>query len=354
MTRKANQGLVKGIKIFVLILFIGLGRLTNGCQSPPPKQLTPAFYHWKTTYKPTATELALLRQLSVRKLYIHFFDVDWSTEIGAPAPKAEVQFATRPADVALVPVVYITNQTLMRCSPAAIPALARRIVEKVRQIGQKNGLTYAELQLDCDWTLSTRETYFRLLEKIRKDFNGPISATIRLHQIKFPDQTGVPPVDRVMLMFYNMADWKRSDVRNSIFDPAVANRYIGFLDDYPLPLDAVLPLFRWTVVYRNNRFLTLLNNLDAQTLKRQSFLSPGPKPNQFIACRDTTAPGFSVRRGDLFRAEACDPADLLTAKKQILSHIQTQPLTFALYHLDSTVLSPYPHAFFPSFFRSLP
>ncbi len=153
-----------------------------------------------------------------------------------------------------------------------------------------------------------------------------------------------------MLMFYNMADWKRADTRNSIYDLDVARHYTDFLEHYPLPLDVVLPLFRWTVVYRNNRFLSLLNNLDSKTLARCSFLKPETE-NRFVATRDTTALGFSIRRGDVFRAEACQNDDLTAGKQLLLSKIQNQKLTFALYHLDSTVTSSYTNAFLHSLVR---
>ena len=321
--------------------FVVLWLALIACQSSEsPKQITSAIYHWKVAYNPTRSELSQLKSLNVKKLYIHFFDVDWDARTRQPVPKAFVQFRQKSIG-SIVPVVFITNRTLVNSSPNALPELAAHITQAIKQISQPNKLTYSEVQFDCDWSTRTRDRYFRLLTLLTQQLHCPLSATIRLHQIKYTDQTGIPPVARGMLMLYNVADWKRADTRNSIYDADVANQYLSFVSTYPLPLDLVMPLFRWTVVYRNNRFLTFLNNLDRKNLANCHFLTIQPDSTRFLANQDTTAFGFSIRGGDLFRAEAVTPETLVHEKQRLLALIQNQRITFALYHLDSTILSSY-------------
>ncbi|MFC5408442.1 hypothetical protein ACFPMF_03925 [Larkinella bovis] len=327
--------------------------LLFACEKPDEKQLLPAFYYWQTTFEPTAADRQLLEQLHVQKLYVRYFDIDWDPATQSPQPKAVIRFAKKPSGLAIIPVVFITNQTLIRCPVSAIPGLAEKLVGKIRQISQQHGIAFREIQLDCDWSASSRATYFQLLQEVKNRSQVPLSATIRLHQIKYPEQTGVPPVDRGMLMFYNMADWKRPDTHNSIYDLGVARQYTHYLERYSLPLDVVLPLFRWTVVYRNKRFLTLLNAVDRSQLRALAFLKPQGE-NRFVAQLDTTALGFSIRRGDVFRAEECRPEELMAGKEELLLKIQNQKLTFALYHLDSTVTSFYSDAFLHSLFQTAP
>ncbi|GAB3880777.1 hypothetical protein GCM10028825_00900 [Spirosoma agri] len=325
------------------------------CQSPqPPKQLTPAFYHWKAVYKLTPTDKEVLRQTGVQRLYVRFFDVDWDEQRKQPTPKSVIRFAERPTNLTLIPVVFITNRTMLALPASAVPTLAQHIATKIQQIASQHHLAPREVQLDCDWSPQSRSRYFTLLKLVKKQLRVPVSATIRLHQIKYAERTGIPPVDRGMLMVYNMADWKNADTRNSILDLDVARRYIGFIDKYPLPLDAVLPLFRWTIVYRNNRFLTILNNVDGKQLSPFPFLQRQADSSRFVALRDTTVFGVSVRTGDLFRAESCREQDLTLAKNQLLSHIQNQSLTFSLYHLDSTVLASYHHAYLQTLLKPNP
>ena len=327
-------------------LLVSLWLSLLACQSTEHKKsevagvATPAFYHWKTTYAPTRPERERLKTLHVQKLYIHFFDVDWDARTHKPIPKAFVRFRQKPVG-SVVPVVFITNRTFLNLPSAGVAELATHITQAITQISQQNKIGFGEVQVDCDWSPRTRDRYFRLLSLLTKQFSCPLSATIRLHQIKYTDQTGIPPVSRGMLMLYNVADWKRADTRNSIYDTDVANQYLSFVPTYPLPLDIVLPLFRWTVVYRHNRFLTFLNNLDRKTLVNSPFLTPQADSMRFVATRDTVALGLAIQRGDLFRAEAVMAETLVTEKKRLLRQIRNQRITFALYHLDSTALAAY-------------
>jgi hypothetical protein len=113
-----------------------------------------------------------------------------------------------------------------------------------------------------------------------------------------------------------------------------------------------MPLFRWTVVYRNSRFLTFLTNIDRKTLASRNFLAAQPDTTRFVATRDTSAFGFSIRRGDLFRAESVSSEMLLSEKGRVLNQIHGNALTFALYHLDSTILAAYPRETLQHLFRS--
>jgi hypothetical protein len=332
-----------------LAAVVGLGVGLLACQ-PAEKPLlhvpTPAFYHWKSTFAPAATE----QQLATPTLYIRFFDVDWDAATRQPVPKGAITFRARPTAGRVVPVVFITNQTLLNLRPADVPELARRIVKKVQKAADSQQMTYPELQLDCDWTRSTRSRYFALLRAIAAQVRVPLSATIRLHQVKYVAQTGVPPVGRGMLMAYNIGDWKRPDTRNSILDLADLRRYTSYLPGYPLPLDVALPLFRWAVIFRNGQVLALKTNLDAAQVRagavaQQPFITPQPADStRFTVSRDTTVWGLSLRRGDLIRAEACPLTNLQLAKGMLLTQLPDQPRTFTLYHLDSATLAAYPHA----------
>lgn len=193
-----------------IIAFLALCLSLASCQSSErqstevPKQITPAFYHWKATYNPTRSEVQQLNQLKINKLYVHFFDVDWDVRTRQPIPKAFLTFRQKPPGV-VVPVVFITNRTLANLSPGGLPELATHVTEAITRISRQNAITFREVQFDCDWSGSTRDRYFKLLTLLASRLHCPLSATIRLHQIKYADQTGIPPVARGMLMLYNVA-----------------------------------------------------------------------------------------------------------------------------------------------------
>ncbi len=329
------------------LTYLAVGGALAACQPTERAQTTPptlAFYHWKTTFAPTPTDRAALDSLGAKTLYIRFFDVDWNTATHAPVPKAGVIFRQPPGNIRVVPVVYITNQTMAFLRPNNVPDLARQMVRKLIELADKQQIILSKIQLDCDWTRTTRHTYFALLRAVGQQARVPLSATIRLHQVKFAGQTGVPPVQRGMLMAYNTGDWKQPTTRNSILDLRDLTAYAHYLPGYPLPLDVALPLFRWTVAYRNNRFLALLNNVDNRALRGKINLQPQIDSTRFVVLTDTLLNGVALRRGDLLRTEAISAQTLRQTTRLLLSQLPDQKRTFTLYHLDSTLLHSYRYA----------
>jgi hypothetical protein len=312
-----------------------------------PRQIQRAFYYWKSTFSLSAFEKQMLQNLQVNRLYIKFFDVDWDATTRRAVPKAAISFAENPT-LNFVPTVFITNRTLEKLSWGGVDELATKIVQKINLQMSPVLEKYHEneLQFDCDWTLATRNKYFRLLTQIKKQLPATtkLSATIRLHQIKFYRTTGIPPVERGMLMYYNMDDWKNPKTNNSILELNVASRYANYISDYPLSLDVVLPIFSWAVLYRNNKFMTFINHLtDRDLQKRKGFLKMS-NPYRYLVQKDTIFGGIALRRGDLFRIEESRYEDLKISSQMLSQEIQTQNLTFAFYHLDSLNLSRYAYS----------
>lgn len=331
------RGLLAGVLLQVL-----------SCHQPLPKKIRPAFYYWKQTFRLDSLEQGLLGEEENPVLYLHFFDVTRDRRTGQPAPVAALVIKDSvPDSLEYIPVVYITNETLAQSPAGQMGLLATHILEKIRRLSMGIGHGYRAVQIDCDWTVATRDRYFMLLRAIRQSLHSSgkqLSVTLRLHQIKYPEKTGVPPADRGMLMFYNMGDWKQPQTRNSLYDLRTADKYLSRLGDYPLALDVVLPILRWTIVYRNGKFLTFLNYIAGDDLGQQTFLHPTEDENRFRVKTDTFAFGCGLRKGDLLRSETCRFEDLMEGKKQLLRRIHNPGLTLAIFHLDSLLLTHYTHA----------
>lgn len=313
---------------------------------PKPKDVTRAFYYWKSTFQLSGYEKQALQRYAVQRLYVKFFDVDWDMATRSAVPKATIRFAETPT-VEVIPTVFITNRTLEKLSWGGVDELAGKIVAKIDNLTPapllKKGEGESEVQIDCDWSLATRAKYFRLLTQLKKKLPAAtrLSATIRLHQIKFYRTTGVPPVERGMLMYYNMDDWKNPKTENSILDLTVAGRYADYVSDYPLPLDLVLPMFRWAVVYRNGRFLRFVNHLTHQQLSTHPLFQKSSLSNAYSVRQNGSFLGIPVRRSDLFRVEESTVENLKISTQTLAQEIQNTKATFALYHLDSLNLSYY-------------
>ena len=266
-----------GCALFFVFLF-------NGCSKPQSYPwVETSYYYWKSALNLNDDDGLFLTQNHIQRFYIRFFDLDWDDNKKAFAERAPLtlgQIKALPPEV--VPVIFIT--------PTATKHLVRRQQKNVAQeiitrcqdlLAKMNGKSLSEIQIDCDWTPSTRENYFEFLKGFRALLSKgekPIvlTATIRLHQVKYRNETGIPPVDRGVLMIYNSStplDW--SD-KNSILDESDARSYLKNISRYPLPLDIALPLYRWGAQYNNSqRFIRLfrLNPKNPEIAKSFTHLS---------------------------------------------------------------------------------
>ena len=199
-----------------------------------------SYYHWKNTYNVNAE---LLQQAKPDQLYVKFLDMGYSDKLEV----ISTVFKQQPKSNT-VPVIYIDNRVFKN---EDIEPLVTLIKKKVNQT------VYSSLQIDCDWSLSTQKKYFKLLRKLRMDYPN-LSATIRLHQVKYFKKTGVPPVKTGVLMYYNMSDIQDITTKNYILDLDIAKKYHVNFDKYPLPLNLALPLYQQIRVIRQNKVAMIL------------------------------------------------------------------------------------------------
>jgi hypothetical protein len=250
---------VRLVHAFALLLALASCKAAASSDGPPAGR---AFYYWRTTFALSSAERAALSEARVSTLYVRVFDLGWSAiESRAEPLGALTATEPAPAGVEVVPVVYVKNEVFQQLARDRIGELARTTWAAVRERTTILGAPH-QLQLDCDWTPSTRDAYFEFLRQLRQVAGVPLSATIRLHQIKFREKTGVPPVERGMLMFYNMGTFNAALGQRAIFDAPIAAQYLERLPSYPLPLDLALPVYSWTVQLRDDRVVALLQATD--------------------------------------------------------------------------------------------
>ncbi len=289
-----------------------------------------SFYYWQTVYNPDSLEMSLLQTNNIKKLYIRYFDVDVVND-NTIIPSAPIQFIENP-DVEVIPVVFITNRSISALQDANIEELAANIVKKINSIHISNTPIH-EIQIDCDWSKSTRKRYFDLLHSIKSQLfdNTTLSVTIRLHQIKFPDITGIPPVDRGVLMVYNVSDISNFDTNNSIFDSKVITKYTDKLSEYPLHLDVAFPIFRQEVMFRNGKFVKALrqrNYFDISHVKQFKRIGIS---NRFECVRDTFISNTAFLEGDVVRVENVNEKKLKQVARYILKELNNADKTTFIY-----------------------
>jgi hypothetical protein len=320
------------------------------CTEQPPKTILPAFYYWKTSFQATGLsnlEKKVLNNINNKKIYIKFFDVDWDETTHFPKPVGEL-VGYLPKDSLLkniVPTIFITNRTFLQTAENQLDTLATLILQ---QIELKIANTpFKEVQFDCDWNESSKTNYFNFLKIIHSKLNKNIqlSATIRLHQIKFYEKTGVPPVDRGMLMCYNVSDLDAPQSVNSVSEPAALKSYLKNARNYPLALDVALPIFAWGVVLRNAQAVKLIHPLrsDDADLNNNTVFAKKTAYN-FEILKNTYFKGHYLYKDDVLRIEEVPLQTLReTTKllKPLLEKNGQDTLTVAFFHLDSTNLKAY-------------
>ncbi len=309
------------------------------------RQVTPAFYHWQTQLQLSPLETLYTDSLHIEKLYVKFFDVDQSDDSEKTKAVAQLQvshFENKHFEI--IPTVFITNRTFYKLEESDLDKLAIQIYEKIKTLKSgfdKSPLT--EIQIDCDWSLKTKSKYFTLLRLLREQFESKktiLSATIRLHQIKFFEKTGIPPIDRGMLMFYNMGELSSPETSNSIIDLKLAELYLSRFSEYPIELDIALPIFSWGVLFRDNKMIKLVNNLEASDLADSSRFHKAFE-NQYKVIKSTYLQGYYLYEGDLIRLEQSPISVVQAAAKKLAALNKAEQLTVSLYHLDTMTLKNY-------------
>lgn len=324
-----------------LTLFMLLCILCSCKQIKKERNIERSFYYWKSVLQITPFEKQRLDSLQVKTLYLKFFDVDWDEEFKRPKPLAKIRIADSAyKDFSVIPAIFITNACIQKIDTGQVKELAQNLIQLINGIALSNNFNdIPEIQFDCDWTASTKEKYFALLNEFKTlKPDKKLSVTIRLHQIKYISKSGIPPVHRGLLMCYNMGNLKDPATNNSIIETAELKKYIGGLAKYPLPLDIAFPLFDWKVLYRNNMYKGLIQHLPEAVFSNSFSEKEG---NRFRILKDTLLQGYDLRKGDMIRNEQSEIKEILLTASEISNQIKNTRLRVSLYHLDSLTLSKY-------------
>ncbi len=292
-----------------------------------------AFYYWKSTFQLNKSQEEIVRQATQGKLYVRFFDVNWNEKTSKPFPDAVIHFKQPVKKLTIIPVIYIRNKTFEVIKDADIDSLAFHCNKLVNSISSSQNINYTSIQLDCDWTLATRQKYFTFLKSFKDINHKTIEVTIRLHQAKYKQQAGVPPVDKGVLMFYNMGKLNANlEQQNSIYNEADAAPYIPYLKDYPLPFDVALPLFSWSIQIRNKKALQVYGQIKRVELDNQDNFVLVEKDHIYRAKRSIFLRGVYIKQNDIFKLEETTINSLHAAAQQLTNNLPAQKNRNIIYY----------------------
>lgn len=307
---------------------------------PDQKQLRKAVYYWKSSFELSNWDTnnfqsRFLDTHQVERIYIRMLDVDWNVLEGAyPIARNNLSIYTN-REYDYVPVVFITNKTMLHLKKEEVPALAANLLRQLLRIEKHSHKVCSEIQVDCDWTAKSKERYFELLtamKKLKPEYK--YSATIRLYQYKYAKKCGVPPVDRGMLMMYNISSATTYSEQSSIFNQTDAAKYLSGSSSYPLNLDIALPAFSWSILFRDQQFQGVINDLGTEELRTLPFLQQ-QSAALFRVETDTLLYGNYVRKGDIIKTETCREPELRSAATLARQAIRNDSTTYvAIFDLD--------------------
>lgn len=328
-----QQTLPRLILLFVLFCFIG-------CQPDTPPSIS--FYHWKTQAKTSALQQKVLAENQVEKIYLHYFDIDkvefdYKREGGLFPVGTLLEVDDYYDQFEIIPVVFIVNEAIKSMGNEDV--LANRILKLVQEIHQTHfQKAPTEIQLDCDWNASTRDAFFKLVAALKKEIE--VTTTIRLHQVKFAERTGVPPVGKGTLMVYNIGELSNFE-QNSILETSILKDYINASTSYPIPLDIALPIYGQTVLKNNKGKLKLINGVNRELYETDTQYFEQIGPQTFRVKRDTLLEGFYLYPGYELKLESIESNELIEAMRILKSSkLDMQDLIF--YHLDDESLENCP------------
>lgn len=346
--------------IHIIILITALCLLLTGCKKQ--YHVDRAFYYWKTQASFTPSDDVFFKAHLIQSLYIRYFDIAWDSETNKPIPVSIFSLnspfgssgTSRPTNGKklsnvpenIIPVVFITQEVIENIKPADIDTLGKNISTLIQSVSSRYNFNPKEIQLDSDWTFSTRGIYFGIIKQVAfhyKKTNPDIklSATIRLHQVKYFRDTGVPPVDRGTLMVYNTGSLQSYTKTNTILDVEVAKGYLKNLSLYPLPLDIALPMFSWGIQFDSHeRFIRLFQEISSTDLiKSRNYTKI--TANTFRATTDTMISDKRIMKNDIIKIDSVSLDQVLEISSFLKNNLNTKEFSVILFHYDPEVIKEF-------------
>ncbi len=342
----------------VLLLLIVIGIVSGFfafSKKTKPDYVRVGAYYWRTQLEAEPATVSWMKLIGGERVYLRLFDVDWHP-IHTANPLGEIRFNryeesdqqfVKTWGQQTVPVVFLTNRLFTYLPLTEVENLADKVLTKIKQTCRHEDwgdtlvlFPYQELQFDCDWTVSTRDKYFRFLEVVRNKSGVVISSTLRLSQIRDRLLMGVPPVDRLMLMVYNLEPVQESDVENSILNTSLMASYLKKLKPYPVPVDLALPMFQWGAVFTESRFKGIIREPKPELW---GFAIPEGRSGWYQVQEDTAIGRLFIRKGDRIRLEIPQLNQIKEAVRLARPLLSKDTLNVAFFHLSPACLNRFSH-----------
>lgn len=310
----------------------------------------PSVYYWRTVLTLDSTELDFLARHHVGRMYVRYFDV--VVREHRLMPNATIVFHdTIPGNIEVIPTVFIAEN----CLRNNIDSVSELLVNRIVQMNETHDLPLPrQVQIDCDWTERSQETYYAFLRHTRQllaERGIGLSATIRLHQLAMTP----PPVDEGTLMVYNTGDATRGGDHNPILDYRDVQPYLRYLAKYDLPLCAAYPVFGWQLLFNKEQFKAILRSEDLADTTLFKPLSQG----EYLVLQSRDVPLLNdsdnnitwLSAGDHVRVWQPSSSEVLRVARALNERRPDINSQVIIYHLDNRYLKQYETKFYETIFH---
>ena len=296
-----------------------------------------SFYYWRTVFSLNDAERNILKTTDSAKIYLRYFDLILPKGSTEAIPESPVTFKDSIGSFEVIPVIYIKNEVMLN-DKENLGKLADKMLDYISQINKRNNISTSEIQIDCDWTLASKDNFMKFMEILNSKSTYTLSATIRLHQIKYATTTGIPNVDYGVLMYYNMGKIA-ADNSNSIYDRKIAEQYLSKLSEYPLPLKVALPIFSWAVQIRTNKVVGLSAKITQEDVISNDF--ENVSENLFRVKRSHYLKGSLLNKNDLLKIEKVGSKELSDMVSDLKKNLKETPSEIIFFDLNENNIKQY-------------
>jgi hypothetical protein len=308
------------------------------------------FYYWKSSYNwINEEEDSIINSNKITKMYVHFFDVipDKFFEVGKPEYLTNLNLEFD-ENIEIIPTVYVKNEVLKNKRIGTIDSLANNIVYLINDLLiNNNKQKINEIQIDCDWTKTTKENYFNLLKSIKKYSNKQISVTLRLYPFAYPEIMGIPPADRATLMCYNLISPFNNAGKNSILDINELNSYLKRQSSYKIPLDIALPIFQRYHLFRHGRYFKSFSKIYNTPIWNNN-------KDKWMSCAysyEDEYNDFYFKTGDILKVEKISENTLYKTIQSLKNSLEfSKEINLILFDLDENQIKNYDKKLFNRYY----
>lgn len=314
-------------KVVVFVFLV----LMISCQENPKNAVS--FYFWKTKFLLSSEEEKVLNENNVKKLYVRYFDVALQNNLAFPV--APIKFEKKIIKQEIIPTIFIKNEVFLSKN-TDVKQLCFKVLKLVNQINAFYKIPNAEIQIDCDWSVESREAYMEFLNYFKHIYKKKLSATIRLHQIKYFEKTKIPPVDYGVLMLYNIGSVNAKG-ENAIYDKKIALQYLPYLKKYPLKIKTALPIFSWLVHTRNGLVVQIISKKNSKDYQNKITFESDNKKH--VVAKSGIAFGDFYKKDDVLYEEVISSDQIEEMKTLIQTYSRFPQNEFIYYDLDQKNLN---------------